>query len=140
MATKGKNLAVSGSVPPFMMITKEIIFPSALGMGSDPTNGIHTCALGLLPNARISRGTVEGLHVSLNPNPFPFLEQRTETTKFIQGWWLCPPNIPDMTLLGHWDLTHFVLAQYYFCVAIDCEGWQSPKLYRTASDTSSGRQ
>ena len=135
MGMKSENLAVSGSIPPFMTIMKKIIFPSALGMGSDPTNSVHTPALGLLPIARISRSTAEGLHVSLNPNPFPFLEWRTETTKFIQRWWLCPPNIPDMTLLGHWDLTRFVLAQYYFCVAIDCERWESKGASGLKKDT-----
>ncbi|KIJ98159.1 hypothetical protein K443DRAFT_218432 [Laccaria amethystina LaAM-08-1] len=97
MAPKSKNLAVSGSVPSFMTITKEFIFLNASGIGSDPTNGVHTPTLGVLPNATISRNTAEGLHVSLNPNPFPFPEWRTETTKFIQRWWPCPPNIHNVS-------------------------------------------
>ena len=40
VATKGENLAVSGSVPPFTTITKKFIFLNALGIGSDPTNDV----------------------------------------------------------------------------------------------------
>ena len=40
MATKSENLAVSDSVPPFTTITKKFTFLNALGIGSDPTNGV----------------------------------------------------------------------------------------------------
>jgi hypothetical protein len=47
MATKSE-MAVLGSVPPFMTITKIFIFPNALGIESDPTNGVHRPTLGIL--------------------------------------------------------------------------------------------
>ena len=137
MATKSENLAVSGKVPPFKAIAKKIIFPIALGMGSDPTNGVHTPTLGLLPNARITRSMAEGLHVSLNPFPFP--ECRTLNSFNDSG--PCPPNTCCCAdLLGHWDLARFVLAQHYFRVPINREGRESPNTHGTAGDASIGRQ
>ena len=66
-----------------------------------------------------------------NPNPYPFPPWYPESAHFVRQWWPSLPNIPRVSctvvlLAAHDQHTHrtrFVLAQHYFRVPLDRNGW-----------------
>lgn len=66
-----------------------------------------------------------------NPNPFPFPPWCPDSAHFVRQWWPSLPGVPRVSctvvlLAAHDQETHrtrFILAQHYFKVPLDREGW-----------------